>query len=482
VNLDEQKQKLSELQKKEAVEGVSGSALKDENGQTEKERNREQKMKEEGLQLELAPLVLVDTPETIKRAKEIEANNQKVKDRIREIDAEFDSKNGDGKEKRKVELTASNLNNGLSNFKLEEAETTGGNDPSSPLKMFNIKKDGNIIGYISLKMGQDGNWGINYIDIKKSERRKGYAESLYKDLNESLKKNNQGELHSDKTLLESEQDASVSPPKKLWEKLIKEGVAEKTNDGRYKFKKTAVEQAPTQYTEAATPKKEVVPTTKESEMAASEKVGFTEAKDLNKIYADLKTKYGDKKGSALYEVANRLVNPNENTIVEIRSNGVVVKEGDKYILKPFGNTDANMKKWTLYKGLDVTEQFAKPTKESSVDVSDNPALKDVESTAKALDGVELPSKFVAQDKGGILNRENYYRLAQEKFQESEGLTTEEIFDKNKQKEEFKTQKGRDAFQKKFEQFAENPINKKQIISEAYHKAKADGSNPELVKA
>lgn len=210
---------------------------------------------------------------------------------------------------------------------------------------------------------------------------------------------------------------------------------------------------------------------------------FTEAKDLNRMFADLKSKHGDKKGTAIYQAADRLVNPNTNTIVEIRSNGVVVKEGDKYIMKPFGNTDANSKNWTLYKGIDVTDQYApKEQPISKTETTENLALKDVESTAKALESVELPSKFVAQDKGGILNRENYYRLAQEKFQESEGLTTEEIFDKNKQKEEFKTQKGRDAFQKKFEQFAENPINKKQIISEAYHKAKADGSNPELVKA
>jgi hypothetical protein len=89
------------------------------------------------------------------------------------------------------------------------------------------------------------------------------------------------------------------------------------------------------------------------------KVGFTESKDLNKIFSELKNKYGEKKGTALYEAANRLVNPNENTIVEIRGNGVVVKEGETYILKPFGNTDANSKKWTLYKGLDITDQFTK---------------------------------------------------------------------------------------------------------------------------
>ena len=85
--------------------------------------------------------------------------------------------------------------------------------------------------------------------------------------------------------------------------------------------------------------------------------GFTEGSDLNRMLANLKSKYGDKKGSALYEAANRLVNPNKNTIIEIRGNGVVVKEGGKYILKPFGNTDASSKKWTLYKGLDITDQF-----------------------------------------------------------------------------------------------------------------------------
>lgn len=344
------------IRNSEETSGVSGSALKDENSQTEKERNREQKMKEEGLQLELAPLVLVDTPETIKRAKEIEANNQKVKDRIREIDAEFDSKNGDGKEKRKVELTASNLNNGLSNFKLEEAETTGGNDPSSPLKMFNIKKDGNIIGYISLKMGQDGNWGINYIDIKKSERRKGYAESLYKDLNESLKKNNQGELHSDKTLLESEQDASVSPPKKLWEKLIKEGVAEKTNDGRYKFKKTAVDQAPTQYTEAATPAKK-----------ESEGVSGSALKDVEDKKADIERRRKEE----LKQYENSLIDK-----TELYEDG----EGRKYLVHTLKNgkirldsaNDEGKRTSTLdtYEGsVALNKLIDRPTKLKDVEVS-----------------------------------------------------------------------------------------------------------------
>ena len=221
---------------------------------------------------------------------------------------------------------------------------------------------------------------------------------------------------------------------------------------------------------------------KESTETAKE--GFTEGKDLNRIFAESKKKYGEKEGAKYNDVVNRLVNPNKNTIIEVRSNGVVVKEGDKYLLKPFTNTDANYKKWELARPLDVTEQYVTPKSEpkESKGVQKEDALKDVESTTKALENIELPKNFVAQDKGGILNRENYYRLAQEKFQESKGLSTDEIFDKNKQKEQFKTEKGRLSFQKEFEQFSENNQTKKQIISEAYHKAKQDGTNPELVKA
>jgi predicted kinase len=110
------------------------------------------------------------------------------------------------------------------------------------------------------------------------------------------------------------------------------------------------------------------------------KDGFTEGKQLNKMFADLKNKYGDKKGSQMYDVANRLVNPNKNTIVEIRSNGVVVKEGDKFILKTFGNTDANSKKWILYQGLDVTDQFANPEKTNG---SSKLKLSDIPENVKA---------------------------------------------------------------------------------------------------
>lgn len=89
------------------------------------------------------------------------------------------------------------------------------------------------------------------------------------------------------------------------------------------------------------------------------KEGFTEGPALNKLFNDVKEKYGAKKGDAIYQAATRLVNPNNNTLVEIRSNGVIVFEGGKYIMKAFTNTDANPKKWELTSfTVDVTDQLS----------------------------------------------------------------------------------------------------------------------------
>lgn len=96
------------------------------------------------------------------------------------------------------------------------------------------------------------------------------------------------------------------------------------------------------------------------------KEGFTEGVELNRIFKQSKEKYGEKDGSKYNEVVDRLVNPNTNTIIEVRSNGVVVKEGDKYNFKPFTNTDAHYKKWELGKPIDVTEQFKTPSSKSQL--------------------------------------------------------------------------------------------------------------------
>jgi len=71
-----------------------GKVESKESSQTEKERYREQKMKEEGLMTLMLPFSLEETvsQERKQREKEVEENNNKVKARIREIDAEFDAK------------------------------------------------------------------------------------------------------------------------------------------------------------------------------------------------------------------------------------------------------------------------------------------------------------------------------------------------------------------------------------------------------
>lgn len=160
------------------------------------------------------------------------------------------------------------------------------------------------------------------------------------------------------------------------------------------------------FLESLLPKEQ--PSNKQEVVEAKE--GFTEGADLNKIYAGLKAKYGDKKAATLYEVANRLVNPNTNTIVEIRGNGVVVKEGGKYILKPFGNTDANSKKWTLYKGLDISDQFANTKEQTKQEVvGPKPEIKneeakvteDTKSTEEGSNAKELVSEDAQPTTGEI---------------------------------------------------------------------------------
>lgn len=107
----------------------------------------------------------------------------------------------------------------------------------------------------------------------------------------------------------------------------------------------------------------------------------------------------------------------------------------------------------------------------------NKALSSVEETAKALEG--LPSETIRDlGDGGDLTRFRETLSSQDKKDWDRLMQLE--FDKNANKKE--VQKLRDKF-KPLEQayFSGNyPTAKK--VSEAYHRAKADGSNPELVKA
>ena len=165
--------------------------------------------------------------------------------------------------------------------------------------------------------------------------------------------------------------------------------------------------------------KVIEPVSLTSAPQGGKKEGFTESKDMNRMYADLKKKYGDKKGANIYSAADRLVNPNTNEIIEIRGNGVVVKEGNKYILKPFTNTDFGHKKWALGKGLDVSDQFnktqetkpapltnevSKPetpvNKEEKETISDD-GLKDAPLLAEEMKNIDINDELPIREKKRI---------------------------------------------------------------------------------
>jgi hypothetical protein len=137
------------------------------------------------------------------------------------------------------------------------------------------------------------------------------------------------------------------------------------------------------------------------------KPGFTEAADLNSMYRAVKEKYGEKKGGKLYKTALRLVNPNKNTIVEIRGNGVVVKEGEKYILKPFTDTDltpVSQEKWRLGRDIDVTDQYAKestpePAKAGEPNIESATSVQDLQSRFKAQAGTPEYNKRMEELRG-----------------------------------------------------------------------------------
>lgn len=87
----------------------------------------------------------------------------------------------------------------------------------------------------------------------------------------------------------------------------------------------------------------------------------TKTEVINRDYGVLKKKLGEKKARKYFEQADRLVNPNQNNIVEYRENGIVIKQGDQYLFKGFA--DQNLKDWRLVYEVDVTDQF-RPSKKS----------------------------------------------------------------------------------------------------------------------
>jgi hypothetical protein len=206
-------------------------------------------------------------------------------------------------------------------------------------------------------------------EIKKINQQKAFNESL--DLPKEIKDGMNADLDVQLKDLTAKVDAVFKQPiieliqKQNGKEKSKEGGKENVTEGQKDVLSVSEELLPKEV--GATPLSEnvqdVTPKVEGSAGAGDVEVkeGFTEGGDLNRIFAESKTKYGEKDGNKYNDAANRLVNPNTNTIIEVRSNGVVVKEGGKYLLKPFTNTDANYKKWELAKPLDVTDQYVKST-------------------------------------------------------------------------------------------------------------------------
>lgn len=84
--------------------------------------------------------------------------------------------------------------------------------------------------------------------------------------------------------------------------------------------------------------------------------GFTPSATINGDYAALKEKMGEKEAKKYFQQVNRLVNPNENEIVEYRPAGVVAKRGDNYEFIPI--VDMDMKQWRAGKPWSVNDEFA----------------------------------------------------------------------------------------------------------------------------
>ena len=213
---------------------------------------------------------------SVKEQNELDESNQWHNEKIAEYKKEraerLQAKNkGKNSLQNNTEQKIEGINNDLPDFNLEYKGTDG---KTGDIKTTIKDKDGKTIGFIHLN-NNDGKVKVSLAEIFDSG--KGIGTKLYKQLNKALVKSGLGELYSDteflkdtsteqwtldgKVLTKEEKKAitddvdklieldqsgrlgktkAVQPAVKLWEKLVKEGVAEKTKDG-YKFK--AVENA-----------------------------------------------------------------------------------------------------------------------------------------------------------------------------------------------------------------------------------------------
>lgn len=110
----------------------------------------------------------------------------------------------------------------------------------------------------------------------------------------------------------------------------------------------------------------LTPQTEEAADVAPSVSEITSADVINRDYKIIKEKIGEKKAQTYFKKVDALLNPNENNIVEYRTNGVVTKDGDAYTFHALADMDA--KKWRIAFTQDVTDQFK--SKENAVQVEE----------------------------------------------------------------------------------------------------------------
>ena len=133
--------------------------------------------------------------------------------------------------------------------------------------------------------------------------------------------------------------------------------------------------------------------------------GFTQASVINRDYAFLKEKMGEKGVKNYFKQADRLIDPNKNEIVEYRYAGVVVKKGEWYSFIPFVDTD--MKSWRLGKPWDVSTEVAASEygldeKQSAAYESELPAMTEKVAALSAQD-IQDAADFI-EEMGGDVER------------------------------------------------------------------------------
>jgi len=110
---------------------------------------------------------------------------------------------------------------------------------------------------------------------------------------------------------------------------------------------------------------------------------FTPAKVISKFHKAFNEKIGGKKADKYFNQAHRLINPNENEVVEYREDGIVTKEGDKYTFHALADLD--QKEWRIAFKNDVTDQFIPTKKEITPELTDDgKAMSTAKITYKAV--------------------------------------------------------------------------------------------------